>query len=244
MHAHELDPGLVASPHLSVGREVDEADPTLLEAASAGHSEALNPGALLNLQRLAGNASVSSLLREEIVGSSPVREVVNSGGGAPLESSIRSDMESRLGHDFADVRIHTGSKADESARAINAQAFTVGNNVVFQTSKFAPDTHTGMHTLAHELIHVVQQRNGPVAGSPAPGGIRLSDPSDTFEQAAERAATSAMAGTSQTPAPATGEASIQRATMVEEQEDETAQTLAAQRASMVEEQDEDFVGGF
>ncbi len=220
MHAHELDPGLVASPHLSVSREVDEADPTLLEAASAGHSEALNPGALLNLQRLAGNASVSSL------------------------SSTRSDMESRLGHDFADVRIHTGSRADESARAINAQAFTVGNNVVFQTSKFAPDTHTGMHTLAHELIHVVQQRNGPVAGSPAPGGIRLSDPSDTFEQAAERAATSAMAGTSQNPAPATGEASIQRATMVEEQEDETAQTLAAQRASMVEEQDEDFVGGF
>ncbi len=244
MHAHELDPGLVASPHLSVSREVDEADPTLLEAAAAGHSEALNPGALLNLQRLAGNASVSSLVGEEIGESSPVHEVVNSGGGAPLESSIRSDMESRFGHDFTDVRIHTGSEADQSARAINAQAFTVGNDIAFQTGKFTPDTPTGMHTLAHELTHVVQQRSGPVAGTPAPGGIRLSDPSDAFERAAERTATAAMALPSRTQTAGTGEASVQRASMVELEEDESAQTLAAQRASMVEEQDEDFVGGF
>jgi hypothetical protein len=236
MHAHDFDPGLAASPHLSVSREVDEADPALLQAAAAGRTDAMSPSALLSLQRLAGNASVSSLMGEEIEESSPVREVVSSGGGVPLESSTRSDMESRLGHDFTDVRIHTGPKANESARAINAQAYTVGTNVVFQTGKFAPDTPTGMHTLAHELTHVVQQRNGPVAGAPAPGGIRLSDPSDAFEQAAERTAVTALTPSSTT---ASGETSVQRAGEEEEKEEETAQTLVAQRATMVEEQDEE-----
>lgn len=229
MHAHDFDPALAASPHLSVSREVDEAGPEMLQAAVGGRSDAMSPGALLNLQRLAGNSSVSSLLGDETDEPSPVRDVVGSGGGSPLESSTRTYMESRLGHDFSDVRIHTGPKADVSARSINAQAYTVGTNVVFQTGKFAPDTPSGMHTLAHELTHVVQQKSGPVAGSPAPGGIRLSDPSDSFEQAAERTAATALAPTS---AAGSGEASVQRATMVEEQEDDetaTAQKMVAQR---------------
>src|SRR5207302_1843291 len=75
-----------------------------------------------------------------------------------------------------------------------AQAYTVGNDVVFQSGKYAPETPTGMHTLAHELTHVVQQKAGPVAGTPVGGGIRLSDPSDVFEQAADRNATAAISG--------------------------------------------------
>lgn len=229
MHAHDFESGFAASPHLSVSREVDEADPAMLQAAVSGRSGAMSPGALLNLQRLAGNSSVSSLLSEETEEPSPVRDVVGSGGGAPLESTTRTYMESRLGHDFSDVRIHTGSKADASARSINAQAYTVGTDVVFQTGKFAPETPTGMHTLAHELTHVVQQKSGPVAGTPVPGGIRLSDPSDSFEQAAERTAATALAPTA---AAGSGEASVQRATMVEEQDDDetaTAQKMVAQR---------------
>ncbi len=213
MHAHDFEPGFAASPHLSVSREVDQADPEMLQAAVVGRSDAMSPGALLNLQR----------------------EVIGSGGGSPLEGSTRTYMESRLGHDFSDVRVHTGPKADESARSINAQAYTVGTNVVFQTGKFAPETPTGLHTLAHELTHVVQQKSGPVAGSPAPGGIRLSDPSDSFERAAERSAATALAPTPQTAAAASGQGSVQRASMVEEQEDEAVQPLLAQRASMVEE---------
>ncbi|SRR6266851_1104104 len=235
MHAHDFEPGFAASPHLSVSREVDQADPEMLQAAVVGRSDAMSPGALLNLQRLAGNSSVSSLLGEDTEERSPVREVIGSGGGSPLEGSTRTYMESRLGHDFSDVRVHTGPKADESARSINAQAYTVGTNVVFQTGKFAPETPTGLHTLAHELTHVVQQKSGPVAGSPAPGGIRLSDPSDSFERAAERSAATALAPTPQTAAAASGQGSVQRASMVEEQEDEAVQPLLAQRASMVEE---------
>jgi hypothetical protein len=236
MHAHDFDPGAAVSPHLAVARQADGADPAMLQAASAGHAAALNPSALLNLQRLAGNASVSSLVGEDAEESSPVREVVSSGGGDPIASSTRTYMESRLGHDFGDVRIHTGSKADASARAINAQAYTVGSNVVFQTGKFAPDTPTGMHTLAHELTHVVQQKAGPVAGTPAPGGIRLSSPSDAFEQAAERTATAAISPGPQRSPAASGEPSVQRAG--EDEEEETAQTLVAQRAGEEEEEEQ------
>ena len=236
MHAHDFESGLAATPHLSVSREVDQAEPAMVEAASNGHTDAFSPRTLLSLQRLAGNASVGSLLSEEADEQSPVRDVVNSGGGAPLDSSTRHDMEARLGHDFTDVRVHTGATADASAHSINAQAYTVGNNVVFQTGKYAPDTPAGMHTLAHELTHVVQQRSGPVAGSPAPGGIRLSDPSDPFEQAAERSAGAAMSPTAT--ASGSGEASVQRAGEEEEKEEETAQTMVAQRAGEEEQEEE------
>ena len=232
MHAHDFDPGLAATPHVSVSREVEEADPAMLQAAVKGRSEAMNVSSLMNLQRLAGNSSVSSMLEEE---PSPVRDVVGSGGGSPLESSTRSYLESRMGQDFTDVRIHTGAKADTSAKSINAQAYTVGNDVVFAAGKFAPETPGGMHTLAHELTHVVQQRSGPVAGTPVAGGIRLSDPSDSFEQAASRNADSVMAPQPAATASAGGEASVQRAT--EDQEEETAQTLTAQRAEENEEEE-------
>jgi len=237
MHAHDFDPGLATSPHVSVSREVETPDPTMLEAASAGRAETLSAGALLNLQRLAGNSSVGSLLSDEREEASPVRDVVGSGGGSPLDGSTREYMESRLGHDFGDVRVHTGQKADESARSINAQAYTVGNDVVFQSSMYAPETPIGMHTLAHELTHVVQQKAGPVSGTPVGGGIRLSDPSDAFEQSAERNATAAISGAPVTAAsPGAGEASVQRAT--EEEEEETAQTLVAQRAGEEEEEEQ------
>jgi len=209
----------------------------MLEAASTGRSEKLNAGALLNLQRLAGNSSVGSLLGEEREESSPVRDVVGSGGGSPLDGTTRTYMESRLGNDFGDVRVHTGQKADESARSINAQAYTVGNDVVFQSGKYTPETPGGMHTLAHELTHVVQQKAGPVSGAPVGGGIRLSDPADSFEQAAERNASAVVSGAPVTAAsPGGGEASVQRATG--EEEEETAQTLVAQRAGEEEEEEQ------
>jgi hypothetical protein len=63
-------------------------------------------------------------------------------------------------HDFSHVRIHTDTKAAESARTINALAYTVGNNIVFGAGQYSPSTFGGKHLLAHELTHVVQQRNG------------------------------------------------------------------------------------
>ena len=237
MYAHENDQGLVASPHLSVNRAIDDAHSVLLRAAAVERADALNAGTLLNLQRLAGNSNVSSLLNDEVDEPSPVRDVIESGGGVPLDSSTRGFMESRLGHDFGDVRVHTGARADHSARSINAQAYTVGTDVVFRSGSYQPDTPIGQRVIAHELTHVVQQKAGPVAGTPAGGGIRLSDPSDPFEQAAERSAKAAVTQGAPVVATGSGAASLQRAEP--EEEEEYAQAFMAQRQDEDEEREEE-----
>lgn len=86
--------------------------------------------------------------------------------GQPLEPATMTFMESRLGHDFSRVRVHTGPEAAESARAVSALAYTVGEHVVFGRGGFSPDTVEGRKLLGHELAHVVQQRQG---GAPASG---------------------------------------------------------------------------
>ena len=79
------------------------------------------------------------------------------GPGRPLDSSTRAFFEPRFGRDFSSVRIHTDSRAAESARAINACAFTLGPNIVFGSSEPHFSSSSGMHLLSHELAHVVQQ---------------------------------------------------------------------------------------
>lgn len=79
--------------------------------------------------------------------------------GSPLPTSVRKDMEQRFGQDFSQVRMHTGSTAEQSATDVNANAYTVGNNIVFNRGQFSPETSRGKHLLAHELTHVVQQSN-------------------------------------------------------------------------------------
>ncbi|GLQ45928.1 hypothetical protein GCM10007862_09790 [Dyella lipolytica] len=80
------------------------------------------------------------------------------GGGAPLAPTVRQDMEQRLGFDLSAVRIHSGPAAECSARELRADAYTLGHDIVFGAGKFAPDTQQGRHLLAHELVHVQQQR--------------------------------------------------------------------------------------
>ena len=149
------------------------------------HGEA----SLLHLQRTAGNAGVVQMLADEAAQEqdqpSPVHDVIGKGGGAPLDESTRSTMESRFGQDFSDVRIHTDARASASAESVGANAYTVGSDVVFRGGHFDSSSPTGQRTIAHELSHVVQQRSGPVDGTEAPGGIRLSDPDDRFERAAD-----------------------------------------------------------
>lgn len=195
------------------------------------------PSAVLGLQRMAGNESVSALLAQERPEDriSPVREVVGSGGGSPLEPGARSFLEDRMGADFSDVRVHTGPRADESARSISAQAYTAGTDVVFRSGAYQPDTPAGRHVLAHELAHVVQQRSGPVDGTPAPGGISVSHPSDPFERAAEQAADHVMGGAPASPGPAAASDATTAQRAVDEEED-AVQTLTAQRAAEDEEE--------
>ena len=84
-----------------------------------------------------------------------VHEVLNS-PGQPLDRGTRAFMEPRFGHDFSKVRVHTDAKAAESARAVNAQAYTVGSDIVFGTGRYSANPD-GKRLLAHELTHVVQQ---------------------------------------------------------------------------------------
>jgi hypothetical protein len=91
-----------------------------------------------------------------------VSEVVGSGGRS-LDDATRSFFEPRFGHDLAGVRVHTGALADESARGMNARAYTLGSDIVFASGGFAPGTREGRQLLAHELTHVLQQRGERVA---------------------------------------------------------------------------------
>jgi hypothetical protein len=187
---------------------------------------------IMGLQRAAGNASVSQLMEDE---RSPVKDLLSSSSGQPLDRPTQALMQSRLGHDFSDVRVHADGQATESAKSVNAHAYTVGTNVVFQADKYSPGTESGQKMLAHELTHVVQQKAGPVDGTPAPGGISVSHPSDPFEQAAERNAEQAMSSNAPAAAPAmaTQATSLQR----EGDDEEEVQTSAVQREAGPEEEE-------
>ena len=77
--------------------------------------------------------------------------------GQPLDAETRAYMEPRFGHDFSRVRVHADAKAAESAQAVNAQAYTVGRDIVFGTDAYSPSTYAGRQLVAHEMAHVVQQ---------------------------------------------------------------------------------------
>lgn len=113
------------------------------------------PDSKKELQRKAVGAASSSVVPVS------VEQTLNS-GGLPLDPITRSFMEGRFGHDFSRVRVHSDAAAGQSARAVNASAYTVGNNIVFDAGRFSPTTHDGRKLLAHELSHVVQQSSGNV----------------------------------------------------------------------------------
>ncbi|MEU0401567.1 DUF4157 domain-containing protein [Streptomyces sp. NPDC006197] len=171
--------------------------------AATGGAAGLTPGAAAALQRAVGNAAFTAAVQRDThvhgagcghapgdgrtVQRSSVPDVLRS-AGRPLEDSVRADMESRLGADFSDVRVHTDAAAKASAAEVGARAYTSGSHVVIG------EGGGDRHTLAHELTHVIQQRRGPVAGTDDGSGLKVSDPSDRFEREAEANASRAMSG--------------------------------------------------
>jgi len=125
-----------------------------------------------------------------------VHEVLRS-PGQPLDTGTRTFMEPRFGHDFSHVKVHTDVKAAESAREVNALAYTVGRNVVFGAGRYAPQTGEGKGLLAHELTHVVQQSSEMQL---LPATLEITDPADTAERNAQDTANSIVQGQSITPA--------------------------------------------
>jgi hypothetical protein len=241
MRAHDHDAGIVETLRPKAARIED--DTTLhAKAASEGRWDAVGPDALANLQRCTGNAGVVAALQRSGDGhdheeeASPVHDVVSSGGGRPLEPEVRGDMEARLGHDFSDVRVHDDGRAHDSAKAVHANAYTVGSNVVFQRDQYDPSSDQGRLTLAHELTHVVQQRSGPVDGTPAAGGFKISDPGDRFEREASANAERVMSAPSSVQTSVEGSpAGVQREA---EEDEEQVQGSFVQREAEEEEQEE------
>ena len=234
MHDHDQEQTSIGSLRPKAARLEENESDRQIRAALSGRLDAAGPSGILGLQRAAGNSSSAALLaaQEE---PSPVHDVIRS-GGEPLAPDVRTDMEARLGHDFGNVRVHTDGAAEASARAVNAHAYTVGSHIAFQRSAYDPDSDQGRTTLAHELTHVVQQRNGPVDGTEAGGGIRVSDPSDRFEREAAATATQAMS----TPAPVSAAPAMVQRQAEEAEEEAPVQGSFVQRAE--EEAEEEPAG--
>ncbi|MGW0366382.1 eCIS core domain-containing protein [Streptomyces sp. NPDC002990] len=222
MQAHEnaQDPAKQAAKHPATenGRA-----PARTTAARTTAAEAdMRRQGLLALQRTAGNAAVVQLLREaghpwaqeehrhgpgcgHRAAAAPAPEApvqrstvhdVLAAPGKPLDVPLREEMERRLGADFSDVRVHDDSAARASAAEVGARAYTSGSHVVIG------EGGGDKHTLAHELTHVIQQRQGPVSGTDNGAGLKVSDPSDRFEREAEANATRVMSGAVPGPSPA------------------------------------------
>jgi hypothetical protein len=113
----------------------------------------------------------------------PVVHDVLRSPGAPLTAPVRTEIERRLGHDFSSVRVHTDDRAAASAAALQAEAYTVRSDVVFGADRYRPGTSAGQELLAHELVHVAQQRGAPATGSP----IGVADPDGPAEREAKQA---------------------------------------------------------
>lgn len=177
------------------------------------------PAHVLALQRSVGNAAVVQTLAGDQEEAHPITQVVARGGSA-LQDGVRQKMETAFGQDFSDVRVHSDTAASDSAQSVAATAATVGNHIVFRSGQYDPASTSGQHLLAHELTHVVQQRQGAVDGTPAPGGIRVSDPSDRFERAAEANASRVTAQLSSLTDDAAGGAGGEPAVQRQAEEDE------------------------
>ncbi len=147
------------------------------------------------LQRSYGNATVQRMIAngsaEQGTESEDLARRIESAsvGGSQLEAGVQRQLEQGLGAGLSSVRLHTDAEADHLAHSVDATAFTSGQHIFFRSDAFNPDSPDGLHLLAHEAAHTVQQSAGPVAGTPAVGGVSVSDPGDAFEQAASQAAT-------------------------------------------------------
>jgi len=149
----ECEEELQRRPDFAKNPIADEDEEIVAQAKSEQSSEAddqetrqVHPGNAVSTRRLANS------LAEDLNGLKD--------GGSPLPEATRAFFEPRFGADFGKVRVHTDAVAVETAKSINAQAFTVGSNIAFGPGRYAPHSEEGQRLLAHELTHVVQQGGG------------------------------------------------------------------------------------
>ncbi len=134
-----------------------------------------------------------------------VHEVLREAGNA-LDPATKAFFEPRLGSALDGVRVHTDARAADSARAVDARAYTVGRDIVFADGGYRPDTASGRRLLAHELAHTVQQGPGPAA---VPSRLPVAAAGGELERAADRTADAIVSGRGAAKQPRSG-ASVQR----------------------------------
>jgi hypothetical protein len=170
--ASEVRLTTLASPPLQTKLQVDEpgdlyeqeADRVAAQVTAKPQKTAVS-GAPSDIQRLAGQPSGQAESAPASV------DQALASPGWPLEPALRQDMEQRFGYDFSGIRVHAGGADEQSAQDVNANAYTVGYNIIFGAGQFAPGTHQGRRLLAHELSHVVQQGGGSRKTSEAPSTL-------------------------------------------------------------------------
>jgi hypothetical protein len=151
--------------------------------------------ALQRLQRTEGNRAVQRLLQRAPAGAPGqgadadlAADVQGAAAGTPLPEPVQRRLETGLGADLSGVRVHTDAEADRLSRSVDAVAFTTGSDIFFRSGAYDPGSTAGLHLLAHEATHTVQQATGQVTGRATGGGVTVSEPDDQLEQAAQRAA--------------------------------------------------------
>jgi len=127
-----------------------------------------------------------------------------SSSGSALPAHLQRQFEGSLGADLSSVRVHTGSESAEAAHAVGAKAYTVGQDIHFAAGKYQPDDAFGMHLLAHEVAHTVQQSGGAQRRQHK---LEVSAPQDAAEHEADRAADAMVRGA---PAQVSGASGAQR----------------------------------
>ncbi len=142
---HDIDP----SDQLE--REAEQvADDVVRDHASGAAARRISISTLDGTQRNGGEGGYD--------GRNGMVDQVLQSPGERLDDRTRESMEVRFGHNFGDVRVHRDALAAQSARALNADAYTVGAHIAFAPGLFSPETTPGQRLIAHELTHVLQQR--------------------------------------------------------------------------------------
>jgi len=179
-YSHPINDGQKARVLLAMQRQYGNRYVQRVLAASRAAQNSSQNEALIQRKKTQDLADNDNMLAGRIEAASS--------GGSSLQRDVQSRFEDGLGADLSNVRVHTDSEADQLSRYVGATAFTTGQHIFFRAGEYNPSSQEGVHLLAHEATHTVQQARGPVAGVPTQDGVYISDPSDSFEKQADQVA--------------------------------------------------------
>src|ERR1051325_4202824 len=167
------------------------------QALSLSPNSSVRGVAMRQVQRTYGNSFVQRAIASRQSQASS-DGVLRSGNGERLAEGTRTLIESRLGADLDDVRIHTDSQAAASAERLNANAFTTGRDIYFASGQYSPGSTSGQRLLAHELTHTMQQREGrspSLVSADSRNQLQVGSPEDPLEHEADLRADAVVSGT-------------------------------------------------